>query len=151
MYKRQGALYAIAAGACWAFYILFGKKAGANHGAGTVAIGSIISAVVFCPIGVLLSDASLFSLSIMPIGICVAILSTALPYSLEMMALTRLPARTFSTLMSMEPALAALSGILFLGEHLLLLQWVALLCIILASLGATLSVKTSENKGDSLS
>ena len=140
----QGALCAIGAGACWAFYIVFGKKAGANHGPATVAMGSLIAAIVFCPIGAHLADATLLSFSILPLGIAIAILSTALPYSLEMMALTRLPAKTFSTLMSMEPAIAALSGILFLGEHLLLTQWLALFCIIAASLGATLTVKRAR-------
>ncbi|GKW09918.1 threonine/homoserine exporter RhtA [Pectobacterium carotovorum subsp. carotovorum] len=139
-----GAAYAISAGACWAFYILFGQKAGANHGPGTVAIGSCIAALIFCPIGAYYAESTLFSLTILPLGIAVAILSTALPYSLEMVALTRLPARTFSTLMSMEPAIAALSGILFLGEHLSLIQWMALIFIIIASLGATLTIKSAE-------
>ncbi|KHN51039.1 threonine/homoserine exporter RhtA [Pectobacterium fontis] len=137
----MGAAYAVGAGACWAFYILFGQKAGANHGPGTVAIGSCIAALIFCPIGAYFAESTLFSLSILPIGIAIAILSTALPYSLEMMALTRLPARTFSTLMSMEPAIAALSGIIFLGEHLLFIQWIALIFIIIASIGATLTIK----------
>ncbi|MEC5320825.1 threonine/homoserine exporter RhtA [Brenneria populi subsp. brevivirga] len=136
-----GALCALGAGACWALYILFGKKAGANHGAGTVAIGSLIAGVIFCPIGVIYSDATLFSLTILPVGMAVAILSTALPYSLEMIALTRLPARTFSTLMSMEPVIAAVSGMLFLSERLSFTQWIALIFIITASVGATLTVK----------
>lgn len=140
----QGALCAIGAGACWALYIVFGKSAGANHGPATVAIGSFVAAMVFCPLGAYFADTSLLSPAILPLGIAIAILSTALPYSLEMMALTRLPAKTFSTLMSMEPAIAALSGILFLGEHLLLRQWLALFCIIAASLGATLTVKRAR-------
>ncbi|MNI66189.1 Threonine/homoserine exporter RhtA [compost metagenome] len=70
-----------------------------------------------------------------------AILSTALPYSLEMVALTRMPARTFGTLMSIEPAIGALSGLLFLGELLSVTQWLAILAIIAASVGATLSMR----------
>ncbi|AIA71583.1 putative membrane protein [Pectobacterium atrosepticum SCRI1043] len=138
-----GAACAVGAGACWALYILFGQKAGANHGPGTVAVGSCIAALIFCPIGVYYAESTLFSFSILPLGIAVAILSTALPYSLEMVALTRLPARTFSTLMSMEPAIAALSGILFLGEHLAFIQWMALMFIIIASIGATLTIKSA--------
>ncbi|PWC16289.1 threonine/homoserine exporter RhtA [Brenneria roseae subsp. roseae] len=138
-----GAFCAIGAGACWALYILFGQKAGSNHGPGTVAIGSFIAAMIFCPIGVIYAEPALFSLSILPLGIAVAILSTALPYSLEMIALTRLPARTFSTLMSMEPAIAAVSGILFLNEHLSFTQWMALLFIITASIGATMTIKSA--------
>ncbi|WP_038927716.1 EamA family transporter, partial [Yersinia pestis] len=75
------------------------------------------------------------------IALAVAILSTALPYSLEMVALTRLPARTFGTLMSLEPALAAISGLVFLNEHLTLVQWLALASIISASVGASLTIK----------
>ncbi|MGM3189471.1 threonine/homoserine exporter RhtA [Dickeya dadantii subsp. dieffenbachiae] len=145
-----GAAFAVGAGACWAGYILFGQKAGANHGAGTVAMGSLIAALIYCPVGLLFSDTnSLFSLSILPIGIAVAVLSTALPYTLEMLALTRLPARTFSTLMSLEPAVAAMSGILFLGEHLSLTQWLALAFIIIASLGTTLSAKKNATSSAS--
>ncbi|MFC3395963.1 threonine/homoserine exporter RhtA [Brenneria rubrifaciens] len=141
--EMTGVLCALGAGTCWALYILYGKKAGLNHGSGTVAIGSLIAAIIFCPIGIIYSEPALFSLSILPLGIAVAILSTALPYSLEMLALTRLPARSFSTLMSMEPAMAAISGLLFLNEHLSFIQWIALLFIITASIGTTMTIKTA--------
>ncbi|MNE66344.1 Threonine/homoserine exporter RhtA [compost metagenome] len=78
----------------------------------------------------------------MPIGLAVAVLSTALPYSLEMIALTRLPTRIFGTLMSMEPALAAMSGMVFLGESLTLVQVLALCSIIAASMGSTLTMRS---------
>jgi inner membrane transporter RhtA len=78
--------------------------------------------------------------SLIPVAIGVAILSTALPYTLEMVALTRMPARTFGTLMSIEPAFGALSGLLFLHEYLSLSQWMAIMCIILASVGATMTM-----------
>jgi inner membrane transporter RhtA len=136
-----GAAFALGAGACWALYILSGQKAGADHGPATVAIGSLIAAVIFVPIGALEAGSALWHWSLLPLGLGVAILSTALPYSLEMVALTRLPTRTFGTLMSMEPGLAALSGMLFLGEHLTLVQWLALLSIIAASVGSTLTLK----------
>jgi inner membrane transporter RhtA len=84
---------------------------------------------------------ALFDLAILPVALAVAILSTALPYSLEMVALTRLPARTFGTLMSLEPALAAVAGLIFLNEHLALVQWLALASIICPSIGATLTIK----------
>ena len=77
----------------------------------------------------------------LPLGIAVAILSTALPYSLEMIALTRLPTRTFGTLMSMEPALAAVSGMIFLNETLTLQQVAALMCIVIASTGSTMTLR----------
>lgn len=136
-----GAACALGAGACWAIYIISGQKAGGDHGPGTVAIGSLIAALIFCPIGVAYNGMALFDLAILPVALAVAILSTALPYSLEMVALTRLPARTFGTLMSLEPAFAAVAGLIFLNEHLALVQWLALTSIICASIGATLTIK----------
>ena len=104
-----GAALALGAGACWAVYILTGQRAGEEHGPATVALGSVIAAIVFVPIGMAQATASIWQWSVMPIGLAVAVLSTALPYSLEMIALTRLPTRIFGTLMSMEPALSTLT------------------------------------------
>ncbi|WP_105282140.1 EamA family transporter [Escherichia sp. MOD1-EC6021] len=132
---------ALGAGACWAIYILSGQRAGAEHGPATVAIGSLIAALIFVPIGALQAGEALWHWSVIPLGLAVAILSTALPYSLEMIALTRLPTRTFGTLMSMEPALAAVSGMIFLGETLTPIQLLALGAIIAASMGSTLTVR----------
>jgi len=136
-----GAAYALGAGACWAIYIIAGQKAGAEHGPATVAAGSFIAAIIFVPLGALEASSSILSWAVLPIGLTIAVLSTALPYSLEMIALTRLPTRTFGTLMSIEPALAAISGIIFLGEHLTFIQWIALFFIIVASAGSTLTIK----------
>ncbi|EKK7725847.1 threonine/homoserine exporter RhtA [Cronobacter sakazakii] len=136
-----GAACALGAGVCWAIYIIAGQKAGAEHGPATVAIGSLIAAIVFVPIGAAAAGEALWHWSVLPAGIGIAILSTALPYSLEMTALTRLPTRTFGTLMSMEPALAAFTGMIFLGETLTLVQWLALLSIIIASVGSTLTLR----------
>ncbi|CCJ91793.1 Putative DMT superfamily metabolite efflux protein precursor [Cronobacter turicensis 564] len=136
-----GAACALGAGVCWAIYIIAGQKAGAEHGPATVAIGSLIAAVVFVPIGAVAAGEALWHWSVLPVGLGIAILSTALPYSLEMTALTRLPTRTFGTLMSMEPALAAFTGMIFLGETLTLVQWLALLSIIIASVGSTLTLR----------
>ncbi|EPT6985031.1 threonine/homoserine exporter RhtA [Cronobacter sakazakii] len=136
-----GAACALGAGVCWAIYIIAGQKAGAEHGRATVALGSLIAAIVFVPIGAAAAGEALWHWSVLPAGIGIAILSTALPYSLEMTALTRLPTRTFGTLMSMEPALAAFTGMIFLGETLTLVQWLALLSIIIASVGSTLTLR----------
>lgn len=136
-----GAALALGAGACWAVYILTGQRAGEEHGPATVALGSLIAAIVFVPIGMAQATESIWQWSVMPIGLAVAILSTALPYSLEMIAFTRLPTRIFGTLMSMEPALAAISGMVFLGETLTLTQTLALCSIIAASMGSTLTMR----------
>lgn len=136
-----GAALALGAGACWAVYILTGQRAGEEHGPATVALGSLIAAIVFVPIGMAQATESIWQWSILPVGLAVAVLSTALPYSLEMIALTRLPTRIFGTLMSMEPALAAISGMVFLGETLTLTQTLALCSIIAASMGSTLTMR----------
>ncbi|WXS15396.1 threonine/homoserine exporter RhtA [Salmonella enterica subsp. enterica serovar Infantis] len=136
-----GAALALGAGACWAVYILTGQRAGAEHGPATVAVGSLIAAIIFVPIGAVQAGDALWHWSILPLGLAVAVLSTALPYSLEMIALTRLPTRTFGTLMSMEPALAAVSGMIFLGETLTGIQILALCAIIAASMGFTLTIR----------
>jgi len=136
-----GAGYALGAGICWAVYILFGQKAGNDNGVQTAALGVLIAALFVAPIGIVHAGTALLTPALIPIGIGVAILSTALPYTLEMIALTRLPARTFGTLMSIEPAFGALSGLFFLQEHLSIAQWMAITCIILASIGATLTMR----------
>jgi inner membrane transporter RhtA len=136
-----GAACALGAGAFWAVYIIFGQRAGGDHGPGTVAVGSLIAALVFCPIGAWQTGSALLNIDILPVALAVAVLSTALPYSLEIIALPKIPARTFGTLMSLEPAMAALSGMLFLNEHLSGTQWLALAAIIAASMGSTFTIK----------
>lgn len=141
-----GAALALGAGACWAIYILSGQRAGEEHGPATVALGSLIAAIIFVPLGMAQATESIWQWSVMPIGLAVAILSTALPYSLEMIALTRLPTRIFGTLMSMEPALAAISGMIFLGETLTFTQTLALCSIIAASMGSTLTMRREPKR-----
>lgn len=133
--------YALGAGVCWALYIVSGQKAGADNGIQTAALGVLIAAIFIAPIGVVHAGSALLNPALLMTALGVAVLSTALPYSLEMMALTRLPARTFSTLTSIEPAFGALSGLLFLHESLTLMQWLAIGSIILASVGATLTMR----------
>jgi len=131
-----GILCALAAGAGWALYIIFGRKAGAVHGGQTTALGTLIGAVFIVPFGVAQGGALLFSAAILPAAVGVALLSSALPYSLEMFAMPRMPTRTFGVMMSMEPALAAVAGLVFLGEGLTLIQWAAITSIVAASAGS---------------
>ncbi|RAP70648.1 inner membrane transporter RhtA [Candidatus Erwinia dacicola] len=147
----EGALLALTAGALWALYILAGQRAGSQHGPATVAAGSLIGSLVFVPLGLIYANPGIWTVSLIPIGLAIAVLSSVLPYSLEMVALTRLPARTFGTLMSLEPAMAAISGMLFLGELLSFVQWLALLAIIAASAGSTLTMRPSKQKIDLVS
>ena len=139
-----GVAYALGAGLCWALYIVFGQKAGADHGPQTVALGAAIAALVAVPWGVLESGMALLAPALLPVGLGVAVLSMALPYSLEMVALTRLPTSTFGMLMSLEPAIGALCGFVFLHEHLGMLQWLAILAVVIASAGATLGARAAS-------
>ena len=132
-----GALFALGAGSCWALYIVFGQKVGAHLGTQGVALGSVISAALVVPYGLIHAPPDLLTRQVLLPGLAVAVLSTALPYTLEMMALTRLPTRTFGVLMSLEPAVAALSGLIFLGETLTGAQCGAIILVVVASLGAT--------------
>jgi inner membrane transporter RhtA len=136
-----GVLCALAAGACWALYIVFGQKAGTRHGPRTVAFGSLISAFLIVPVGVISAGPALLSPSVLGPGLAIAILSTALPYPLEMAALTRLPVRTFGILMSVEPAMAALFGFVLLKQRLSMQQAAAITMIILASIGTVATLR----------
>ncbi|MGH8158875.1 MAG: threonine/homoserine exporter RhtA [Rhodanobacter sp.] len=135
-----GVMYALAAGVGWALYIVLGQKAGATHGGDAVTWGTSIAALLAVPVGVVHAGSALFAPALLPLALGVAVLSSALPYSLEMMALTRLPTRTFGTLLSLEPAIAAMAGVALLDEHLSLLQWLAIAAIIVAAAGTALSV-----------
>jgi inner membrane transporter RhtA len=136
-----GVLFALAAAVGWATYILLGRRAGTAFGNDAVALGSAIGALVVVPVGVMHAGAALFSLSMLPFAFGVAVLSSALPYSLEMHALTRLPARTVGILVSVEPAMGAVLGLMFLDEHLDAFQWLAIASIIAASIGAVLGAR----------
>jgi inner membrane transporter RhtA len=132
-----GAMFALGAGAFWGLYIVFGQKTGADFGPQAVALGSIIAAVIVVPVGIAEAGSVLFSAAALPYGLAIALFSTALPYTLEMVALTRLPARTFGILMSIEPAFGAFFGWAILHEVLTGLQWASIAMIILASIGTT--------------
>lgn len=136
-----GVAFALGAGFCWAMYIFFGKKAGNAGGGASVSLGIIVGACAAFPFGFAAAGTSMFSLSVMPLALLLGIFSSALPYGLEIYALKQLPSQTFGILMSLEPVLAALSGFVFLGEHLSAVQWLALACIIVASAGATMTIR----------
>ena len=131
-----GVAFALAAGVGWALYIVFGQKAGHAHGASASTWGLMIAALLTIPIGVIDAGRGLIAPSVLPFGFAVAIFSSALPYTLEMIALRRLSAKTFGTLMSFEPAIAAIAGVIVLGEHLTAVQYLAIGAIIAASVGA---------------
>ncbi|HXP25137.1 MAG TPA: threonine/homoserine exporter RhtA [Steroidobacteraceae bacterium] len=140
-----GVAFALGAGACWALYILFGRRAGAAHGGQITSLGTVIGAVMIVPIGYAHSGATLFAPAILPLALGVAVLSSALPYSLEMYALPRIPTRTFGVLMSLNPALGAVAGLFFLDETLTLIQWAAIASIVAASAGSAATRELARN------
>ncbi|MBB3219451.1 EamA family transporter [Pseudoduganella umbonata] len=142
----RGIALALCAGACWAVYIVAGKRAGMRHGPATSAYGMWIGVVVAAPFGFWQAGAAILQPEVLALGLGVAIVSSAIPYSLEMIALRRLPANTFSILLSAEPAIGAVMGLMLLGERLALNQWAAIGAIIAASVGAAMSSRFGSSK-----
>ena len=142
-----GIAFALGAGACWALYIVAGQKPSGISGNHTVCLGMFIGMLCLMPIALFFGmSASVFEPSNLVYFIALAVLASALPFTLEMIALRNLTALSFGTLMSVEPAIAALSGFIFLGEQLLWNQWLALATIITASIGCTYTTQQAKNK-----
>lgn len=136
-----GVLFALGAGFFWALYIWFGKSASEHeHGGRTTAMGMTIAALTVLPFGLAESGSQLFSAeifwSVLTLGLLVALLSSAIPYSLEMKALKKIPVKTFGILMSLEPVIATLAGWVSLQEKLTIVQLASVICIVIASLGS---------------
>lgn len=129
---------ALAGGAalCWAMYIVFGKRVSHLQGGQAVGWGMLAAALFTVPVGAVHAGTGLLAPGVLAAGLGVALLSSALPYSLEMLALKRLPQRVFGLLVSASPAVSALAGWLVLGEQLTATQWLAIAMIIAASGGA---------------
>lgn len=141
---ERGIALALLAGACWAGYILIGRHAGRIHGAAASAGGMIIAALLVAPVGLVHAGSALLRPEVLLLGVAVGIVSSAIPYSLEMVALPRLPANTFGILMSAEPAVGAIMALVLLGEVLTLSQWMAIGLIICASIGTAVTGRSGE-------
>jgi inner membrane transporter RhtA len=128
-----GVAYAFGAAACWALYIVFGKRASTLRGGGAVAWGMLVASLFIVPIGAAYGDASMLTPAIVLTGLAIAVLSSAIPYSLEMVALRGLPQGLYGMFSSAAPAVSALAAMVILGERLLGIQWLAIACIVLAS------------------
>ena len=126
------------AGMMWALYIvMIDRLSRTMKSADSVTIGMLIAAVLVAPFGVGSGNLNTVSANALWMGLGVAIFSSALPFTLDMIALKKLPAKTYSILESLSPAFAALSGLVFLGEALSAIQWLAITFIIVASIGST--------------
>ena len=141
--------FALGAGACWAIYIVSGQKPSGISGNHTVCLGMFIGMLCLMPVALFSGfSIAVFEPSNFIYFIVLAVLASALPFTLEMIALRHLTALSFGTLMSIEPAIAALSGFIFLGEQLLWNQWLALATIICASMCCTYTTQQAKNKSD---
>jgi inner membrane transporter RhtA len=136
--------FALAAAACWAAYILVGRVASAAFGANTAALATSVSALLVLPVGIAHAGAALLTPALLPLALAVAVISVAVPFSLEAFALPRLPARTFAVLTSLEPAWGVLSGLILLGERLALVQVAGVAMVMAAAAGAAWSSRARE-------
>ena len=143
-----GVAYALGAGLAWGLYIVFGKRTAHLPAGLAVALGLSVAALVVLPFGWAEAGVALLQPSVLMLAVVVAAISSAIPISLEMLALRRLPRETFGVLLSTEPAVAALLGLLLLGEQLSAVQWLAIGCIMVASIGCTLTARQTPALAD---
>ncbi len=141
-----GILYALAGAACWGAYIIYGKRvAGRVHGGVVTALGMTLGMLVALPFGIARAGADLLRWDAIRLAAVVAVLSSVIPYSMEIVALKRLSARTFGVLMALEPVVACIIGAIILRESLAAIQVLAMGLIIAASIGSTTSSATSDH------
>ena len=136
-----GVAFALASAVFWALYIVFGKRVGHLHSGHSVSLGLLAAALVVVPVGVAHAGVALLSPMVLLVGLCVAAISSAIPISLEMVALKRLPKEAFGIMISMEPAVAALLALVLLDEHLRAPQWLAIGLVMAASMGSALTAR----------
>jgi inner membrane transporter RhtA len=140
-----GVAFALAAGACWAAYILLSQRVGRLFGgASGLAVAMAVGALVAAPLGIAQAGGALFHPGLLAATAAVALGSSVIPYSFEMEALRTLPAHTFGILMSLEPAIAALAGLAVLGQSLSLREWFAIGLVVAASAGATAGARPGD-------
>ncbi|MFD7906253.1 DMT family transporter, partial [Kitasatospora sp. NPDC059747] len=132
-----GAGFALAAGALWAAYIVLNSRSGARFPRlDGLVVAMAVAALMSLPLGIAAAGTALLDPAVLALGLAVALLSSGLPYALEVLALRRLPAATFAVLMSLAPAVGALAGFLVLGQTLSASQCAAVALVMAASAGA---------------
>lgn len=140
-----GVGFALLAALGWAFYILLSAQTGRRWpGISGIAIASMVGAIVLAPPAIVEAGSQMLNPTILALGFAIGLLSSVIPYSFELIALRRIPPRVFSILMSLEPAAAALAAMILLGEFLSLVQWLAMGCVVAASIGATRTSSTLD-------
>lgn len=144
-----GVLFALGAAACWAAYILLSSSAGRrSQGLEGLALAMACGAVFTTPLGIVTGGTALLEPTTVLIGAGVAVLSGVVPYSLEIMALRRISARSFGVLMSLSPVAASLAGLILLGQRLGGAQVVAIACVIIASAGSVTGSRRNDPHHD---
>lgn len=142
-----GIVLALMSGACWAAYILFSSRVGRSiPGVNGLALAMAVAALILVPIGMASDGHKLFEPKFLLLGISIAVLSSVIPYSLEIEALRQLPTRVFGLLMSTEPAIAALVGYIFLDERIDLRSLIAIVLITIATTGTIKGRQKPETK-----
>lgn len=137
-----GVIFALLAGALWAAYIVLGGKISKiMNGGQAVSTGMLFAAILILPFGFFENGLTNLTPKLFGMGVALALLSSAIPFTLEMKALGQLPPRTFSILMSLEPAAASVCAFIFLQENLSLYEVLAVICVVIASAGSTLTAK----------
>jgi inner membrane transporter RhtA len=142
-----GVLFALMAAASWAAYILLSRETGRLwSGISGLAVAGLVGAIVLAAPAILSDGGRLLQPQLLIIGLVVGLMSSVIPYSLELNALRRIPAGIFGILMSLEPAAAALAGMIVIGEFLRPTQWLAVGCIVAASIGTTNALRRSPRR-----
>jgi len=137
-----GVVFALLAGGFWAAYIVLGGKVSKiMNGGQAVSTGMLFAAILILPFGFYENGLANLTPKFLGMGVALALLSSAIPFTLEMKALGQLPPRTFSILMSLEPAAASICAFIFLQEHLSFYEILAVVCVVIASVGSTLTAK----------
>ncbi|NRS88471.1 inner membrane transporter RhtA [Flavobacterium sp. 7E] len=141
-----GVVFALTAGAMWAAYIILGGKVSKiMKGGEAVATGMLFASMLIIPFGIMGNGFATITPHFFYLGVALALLSSAIPFTLEMKALGQLPSRTFSILMSLEPAVASICGLVFLHELLTINEIIAVACVVIASAGSTLTSKKKQD------
>lgn len=141
-----GVAYVLFAALLWALYIVYGKRALTAHEGAVTSLGLLVASVLVVPLGIAHAGAALLTPHFLMSGTAVALLSSAIPYSLEMFALKRLPKQTFGILLSMEPAVGAIAAWFILGEVLTPMQLIAITSVIVASVGSTATIRHNDTE-----
>ena len=140
-----GVLLALLAGGFWAAYIILGGRISKiMKGGEAVAVGMLFATILILPFGIFSGGLNQLSPKLLGLGAALALLSSAIPFTLEINALKQLPARTFSILMSLEPAMASLAAFVFLQEYLSIIECVAVACVVIASAGSSFTARKAK-------